>query len=127
DRLAGEPVRDEVAHPDGDEDRHATHRRRAALGLVALRALVADLLPEALAGEEPDQVRGEQDGDRERHARGDEDSPHATGSRPRSSDSAIAAAASRSSPAAREALTSTTSPGSSSARSRPRAAATSAT
>ena len=81
DRLAGQPVRDEVTDPDGDEDRDAAHRRRAALGLVALRPLVADLLAEALPREEPDQVRGEQDRDRERHARGDEDAPHATGSR----------------------------------------------
>ena len=62
------------------QDRDAAHRGRAALGLVALRALVADLLAEALPGEEPDQVRGEQDRDRERDARGDEDAPHATGS-----------------------------------------------
>ena len=84
DAVIGSPVSpcdDEVADPDRDQDRDAAHRRRAALGLVALRALVADLLAEALPREEPDQVRGEQDRDRERHARGDEDAPHATGSR----------------------------------------------
>ena len=94
---------------------------RAALGLVALRALVADLLAEALPGEEPDQVRGEQDRDRERHARGDEDTPHATGSRVRHW-SPSSASASRSRPAARDALTSTTSPGSSSRAQQRRAA-----
>ena len=32
-------------------------------GIVVLRAVLADLLAEALPGEEPDQVGGEQDGD----------------------------------------------------------------
>ena len=69
----------EVADPDPGEDRHAAHRRRAALGLVARRAVLADLLAEALPGEQPDQVRGEQDRHRQRDADGDEDLPHRGG------------------------------------------------
>ena len=56
--------RDQVADPHRDDDRRAAHRRRAALLLVVLRAVLADLLAEALLGEDPDQVGGEQDGHR---------------------------------------------------------------
>ena len=108
DRLPGQRVRDEVPHPNSDHDRHPAHGRGAALGPVALRALLADLLAEALPREEPDQVRGEQDRDRERDPGRDEDASHATGSR---WPAPAAPAASRSRPAAREALTRTTSPG----------------
>src|SRR6185312_999127 len=119
DLLAGDHVREQVAQPYRDHDRDPAHGGGAALGLVALRAFRADLLPEALPGEEADEVRREQDGDRQCDARGDEDAPHAAPSR--------RAAATRSSPAAREAFTSTTSPGASSAASSAVACAASAT
>ena len=119
DLLAGDDVRQQVAQPDRDHDRDPAHRGRAALGLVALRALGADLLAEALPGEEADEVRREQDGDRQCDPGGDEDAPHAAPSR--------RSAAIRSSPAAREAFTRTTSPGASSAASSAVAAAASAT
>ena len=93
------------------------------------RPVLADLLTEALPGEDPDQVRGEQDRDRQRHAGGDEDLLSRGGAPARrpASASASSVGATRSSPAARDALTSTTSPGPSSARSSSSAASTSAT
>ena len=107
--------RDQVADPHRDDDRRAAHGRRAALLLVVLRAVLADLLAEALLGEHPDQVRGEQD--RRPRARR---SPRSGSSSPGGCRSCRCIAgdlgrrsgrsATRSRPADRDALTSTTSP-----------------
>ena len=122
-RQAGQ-VGAEVARPDAGQDRDPAHRRRAALGLVARRAVLADLVAEALPVEQPDQHRGQQDRHRQRDADGDAGcrSSGVAPACPAASESASAP-----SPAALEALTSTTSPGCSSARSKARAASASAT
>src|SRR4029077_8169147 len=100
----------EVAGPDPGDDRDTAHRRCTALLVVARRAVLADLVPEPLPGEEPDQHRREKNRDRQRDADGDEELPH-----PRWSWATEASARART-PAAFEAFTSTTSPACSSAR-----------
>src|SRR5262249_18553595 len=74
--LADREVRYEIAGPGRPYDRDATHGRSATLAVVALRALDPDLLAEALPGEQPDQVRGEQDRHGERRGAGDQDAGH---------------------------------------------------
>src|SRR4029077_15862217 len=111
----------EVAGPDPGNDRDTAHRRCTALLVVARRPVLADLVPEPLPGEQPDQHRREEKRDRQRDADGDEDLPH-----PRQS-SATSASARAPSPAALEAFTSTTSPALSSDRSNASAASASAT
>src|SRR6185437_15056319 len=113
----------EVARPDAGQNRDPAHRRRPALGLVTRRAVLADLVTEALPVEQPDQHRGQQNRDRQRDRDGDENVDH----RVSPWLSAVSESASAPRPAALEALTSTTSPGCSSARKTARAASASAT
>src|SRR5699024_1065210 len=84
--------------------------------------LLADLLAEALLGEDPDEVRGEQDRNHQRDGGGDQNRLHA-----RPPPSSSRASATRHRPAEFDALVSTTSPGRSSARSSATAASTSGT
>src|SRR4029077_5020939 len=120
----------EVARPDTGDDRDAAHRRGAALLVLARRPVLADLVPEPLPGEQPDQHRREKNRHRQRDADGDEDLPHPLGVPSRvqgGTSSATSASARAPSPAAFEAFTSTTSPACSSARSNASAASASAT
>src|ERR1700747_2202221 len=104
-------------------------RRLPPLCLGARRAVFANLVTEALPGDQPDQHRGHHDGHRQRNGDGDEDIDHRGLPRPRPDMpvSSTSESASAPRPAALEALTSTTPPGCSSARSRARAASASAT
>ncbi len=69
-------LRAQVSRPDARDDRDAAHRRCAALLVVARRPVLADLVPEPLPGEQPDQHRRQKDRYRQRDADGDEDLPH---------------------------------------------------
>src|SRR6185312_5756047 len=113
-------VSDHITAPGRQQDGYPAHGGRAPLALVGLRALLPDLLPEALTGENADQVRREQDRGEQRDAGGDQDGAHLL--LPPNS-----ASATRSNPNDRDALISTTSPAASSPHSRSTAAGTSGT
>ena len=105
--LLGTHVRDEVADERAPDDGDAAHRRRARLLHVRVRerAVVADLLADALALEDADEERRAEDAQEERDAHADEQGDHDRP--PRAVTSAVATS---SSPTARLAFTSTTSP-----------------
>src|SRR3712207_605193 len=123
-------MRDQVTAPHRQQDGDSAHGWRTALALVGLRSLLPDLLPEALPGEQPDQVGREQDGGQQGNPGGDQDGAHSAlrWSRPfRESGAASSPSAMRSNPTARDALISTTSPGASSSCRSSSAAGTSGT
>ena len=65
---------DEVGDADRGEDDQAAHRRRAGLGVVLLRPLLADVLAELPHPQVLDELRAEEDADQHRRHAGDQDS-----------------------------------------------------
>ena len=65
-----------VGDQRGQDEGDAAHGGRAALAVVGLRAVVPDHLPVALAGQQPDQQRGADQGQEESEDAGDEDLLH---------------------------------------------------
>src|SRR5215218_5649874 len=122
DRARVEVGQQQERDRDRGEDDDPAHRRRAGLGVVLLRAFLADPLAELAPAQELDELGREEDADQQRRRPADEDLAHQ-----RFSSSAASAWATTSRPTPRDALTSTTSPGSTSARASSAAAAASAT
>src|SRR4029079_11339285 len=118
--VLGDDLRDEVADHRGEDDHHPAHGRRTALGVVAGRAVLADLLAVALAGEQLDRVAGPDEGDDQRQPTAEQDRSHSLSLSTRPW-------ATCSSAAPREALTRTTSPAAMFSRNHARAASRSAT
>ena len=110
--VAGDQGGEEVGEHRGQHDHQAAHGRRAALGVVRGRSVVADQLAVAAVGEDRDRVAGADQGEQQRQATGEQDRSHAGASSPgRSSDPppARSCSATRSRRPDRDALTSTTS------------------
>ncbi len=103
--VAGQEQRDEVAEQRGADDHDSAHRRRPALGVVALRAVVADELAPLQTPEQPDEDRCEEERERHRQRPGGQQSSHENDSPSRSPRNR--------SPAEFEDFTSTVSPGTS--------------
>src|SRR5205823_6484223 len=98
---------DQERHRDRGEDDDAAHGGRARLLVMALRALLADVLAELAHAQERDELRAEEDADEQRRRARDEDLPHQrrpTGSVP------CSAWATTSRPTPRDPLTRTVSP-----------------
>ncbi len=96
-----------------------------AFCVVALRALLADVLAELALAQELDELRAQEDADQQRGRAGDQDRAPSALPRRRAPASAASASATRSSPTPREPLTSTVSPAPSSVRDELAAAAAS--
>src|SRR6185437_1898924 len=107
------PGEQRVGHGDGQEDDDPAHRRRARLGLMALRPLLADVLAELAVAQEVDELRAQEQAHQQRGGAGDQ---HPPGCRAGHASSSLAPRARQTSsrPTPRDALTSTTSPGASS-------------
>src|SRR5581483_6661211 len=121
-------VCDEISEQDRRDDHGAAHGRRAALGVVCRRPVVADQLSISLDLEALDRERRTDQRDDERHEGGHEDVSHApTSTRLLSPLAASSASAIRHNRNAFDALTSTTSSAATAARSNSAAAATSGT
>ena len=104
---------DEVGDADRGEDDQPAHRRRAGLGVVLLRPVLADVLPELAHPQVFDELGAEEDADQHRRHPRDQDFAHHRPPAP----PARSATASR--PAEREPLTRTASPGSGGRRAAP--------
>ena len=99
----------EVADDGRQDDDHAAHGGRAALGVVAGRTVVADLLAVAPAGEPGDRHPGAEQRDQQRQAAAEQDRSHVGSLPPRLARRAVRSATD-SSAAPRDAFTRTTSP-----------------
>ena len=117
-RVLAEQLGREVADHRGGDDDDPTHRGCAPLGVVAGRAVVADLLPVALARQHADREVGAEQRDDQGQSATQQDRFHGF--------SSTNTAASLSSSTPREALTTTTSPGAMFSRNHARASARSA-
>jgi hypothetical protein len=69
-------LRHEVAGQGGQDDHDAAHGRRAELGVVAGRPVVADLLAEAQPAELVDRDAGAEEGDEQRDGAAQQDGSH---------------------------------------------------
>ena len=76
DRARVEVRQQQERHRDRGEDDDPAHRGRARLGVVLLRALLADLLAELPPPQERDELGREEDADQQRGRAGDEDLAH---------------------------------------------------
>ncbi len=63
----------QIRNGDRGEDDHAAHRRRARLRLVALRALLADVLAELAVAQQFDELRAQEQADQQRRDAGQQD------------------------------------------------------
>ena len=66
----------QVGDADRGEDDQAAHRRRARLGVVLLRPVLADVLAELAHPQVFDEFRPEEDADQHRGHPGDQDFAH---------------------------------------------------
>src|ERR1019366_6571264 len=64
------------------EDDHPAHRRRTGLLMVALRSVLADLLPELTLAQELDELGAEKDADQQRGGAPEENLAHSAPLRP---------------------------------------------
>src|SRR6185312_3772692 len=113
DRLPVVVREDQERQRDGGEDDQAAHRRRSRLRVMALRPLLADVLPELALADERDELRAQEDADEQRGGPRDQHAPHqraASSAAAVAPSSAASAATTTSRPTPREAFTSTVSP-----------------
>src|SRR3954468_16504421 len=103
DGLRRELRQQQERHRDRREDDDAAHRRGPRLGVVLLRALLADVLAELARPQERDEPGRQEDADEQGRRPRDQDLAH--------QPAACSASVTTSSPTPRDALTSTTSPG----------------
>src|SRR5690606_12020164 len=126
-RLAADHLGEEVGGDRRQDEGDAAHRRRTALAGVLARAVVADVLPVSLAGEQLDQQRRADQGQEEANDSCEQDLIHHRAATSPSAPVSSSACATLSSPTERDAFTSTTSPGRNSLRNRSTAACASDT
>ena len=102
DRARRELRQQQERHRDRGEDDDPAHRRRARLGVVLLRPVLADVLAELALAQERDELRRQEDAHEQGRGPRDQDLAH--------QPAACSASVTTSSPTPREPLTSTTSP-----------------